>query len=578
MAEFKDDKYNEDETLYFNHGKITDINISDEMRSNFLQYSMSVIIDRALPDVRDGLKPVHRRVLWAMYSVGNTPDKPHIKSANIVGEVLGKYHPHGDTAAYETMVRMAQDFSYRYPLVDGHGNFGSVDGDEAAAMRYTEARMSKISMELLSDIRKETIEWKDNYDARFKEPVVLPSRFPNLLVNGSMGIAVGMATNMAPHNLKEAINAIIATIDNPEITIAELMNNYISGPDFPTGGYIMGRSGIKKAYETGRGSIIIRSKIDIEELSGGRKRLVVTEIPYLINKSQLVEKIAQLVRDKEIEGITSLVDESNRKGIRIVMDVRKDIQVEVLLNQLYRLTSLQTSFGVNNNVLVNNRPMLLNLKELIGCYIDHQINVIEKRTRFDLQKAQERAHILEGFKIVLDNIDEVVHTIRSSKDDDVALNSLKDKFGLDDIQAKAILDMRLRRLTGLERDKILAELAELYTTIDDLKDILANHDRVLTIIKNELTIIRDKYSDERRTKILEGDINVEDEELIPESGIIVSMTTNGYVKRLPIDTYRTQNRGGRGIKGLGLNDDDSVEQNIVMSTHEFLLLFSNTLI
>lgn len=575
MAEFKDDKYNEDETLYFNHGKITDINISDEMRSNFLQYSMSVIIDRALPDVRDGLKPVHRRVLWAMYSVGNTPDKPHIKSANIVGEVLGKYHPHGDTAAYETMVRMAQDFSYRYPLVDGHGNFGSVDGDEAAAMRYTEARMSKISMELLSDIRKETIEWKDNYDARFKEPVVLPSRFPNLLVNGSMGIAVGMATNMAPHNLKEAINAIIATIDNPEITIAELMNNYISGPDFPTGGYIMGRSGIKKAYETGRGSIIIRSKIDIEELSGGRKRLVVTEIPYLINKSQLVEKIAQLVRDKEIEGITSLVDESNRKGIRIVMDVRKDIQVEVLLNQLYRLTSLQTSFGVNNNVLVNNRPMLLNLKELIGCYIDHQINVIEKRTRFDLQKAQERAHILEGFKIVLDNIDEVVHTIRSSKDDDVALNSLKDKFGLDDIQAKAILDMRLRRLTGLERDKILAELAELYTTIDDLKDILANHDRVLTIIKNELTIIRDKYSDERRTKILEGDINVEDEELIPESGIIVSMTTNGYVKRLPIDTYRTQNRGGRGIKGLGLNDDDSVEQNIVMSTHEFLLLFSN---
>ncbi|MBR2801007.1 MAG: DNA gyrase subunit A [Erysipelotrichaceae bacterium] len=575
MADINDDKYNEDESLYFNHGKITDINISNEMRDNFLSYSMSVIIDRALPDIKDGLKPVHRRVLWAMYSIGNTPDKPHIKSANIVGEVLGKYHPHGDTAAYDTMVRMAQDFSYRYPLVDGHGNFGSVDGDEAAAMRYTEARMSKISLEMVQDIRKETIDWKDNYDARFKEPVVMPSRFPNLLVNGSMGIAVGMATNMPPHNLNEAIDAIIATIDDPEISVVELMDKYISGPDFPTGGYIIGRSGIRKAYETGRGSIICRSRIDVEEMKNGKKRLIVREIPYLVNKAMLVEKIASLVRDKVIDGITSLVDESNRNGIRIVMEVRKDVQVDVLLNQLYRLTQLQTNYGVNNNVLVDNRPMLLPLKEIIRYYIEHQIEVIERRTRFDLNKAQERAHLLEGLKIAVDNIDEVVHTIRSAKDNDEAMKNLMERFGLDEVQAKAILEMQLRRLTGLEREKIVNELNELYVTIDDLKDILNNHGRVLEIIKNELTVIKEKYGDKRRTEILEGEYSMEDEELIPEGGVIISMTKNGYIKRLPIDTYRAQNRGGRGIKGLGLNEDDDVEQNVAMSTHDFLLLFSN---
>lgn len=575
MSDNQEKDFVEEEVSFFNHGKVTDINISNEMRDNFLSYSMSVIIDRALPDVRDGLKPVHRRVLWAMYSIGNTPDKGHIKSANIVGEVLGKYHPHGDTAAYETMVRMAQDFSYRYPLVDGHGNFGSVDGDEAAAMRYTEARMSKISMELVSDIKKETIDWKDNYDARFKEPVVLPSRFPNLLVNGSMGIAVGMATNMAPHNVSETIDAIIATIDNPDITVLELMENHIFGPDFPTGGYIIGRSSIRKAFETGRGSIIIRSKIDIEEMKNGKKRLIVKEIPYLVNKSLLVEKIATLVREKVIDGITSLVDESNRKGIRIVIEVRKDVQVEVLLNQLYRLTQLQTSFGVNNNVLVNNQPMLLPLKQIIRYYIEHQIEVIERRTRFDLNKAQERSHILEGLKIALDNIDAVVHTLRSSKDNETALRSLMDNFGLDEIQAKAIMEMQLRRLTGLERDKIFDELHDLYTQIADLKDILANHSRVLTIIKEELLTIKEKFKDRRRTEIIDGEYSMEDEELIPEESVIISMTKNGYVKRLPIDTYRSQNRGGRGIKGMTLNEDDDVEQNVVMSTHDFLMLFSN---
>ena len=563
------------EDFEFNHGRIKDVNISSEMRENFLSYSMSVIIDRALPDIRDGLKPVHRRVLWAMYSIGNTPDKPHIKSANIVGEVLGKYHPHGDTAAYDTMVRMAQDFSYRYPLVDGHGNFGSIDGDGAAAMRYTEARMSKISMELLQDIKKETIDWKDNYDARFKEPVVLPSKFPNLLVNGSTGIAVGMATNMPPHNLCEAIDATIAVMENPDISVKELMDNYISGPDLPTGGYIVGRTGIKQAYETGKGTITIRSKVDVEEEKNGKKRLIVREIPYQTNKSNLVEKIATLARDKQIDGITGLTDESNLNGIKIVIDLRRDVQVDVILNQLYRLTQLQTTLSINNNVLVNNQPMLLSLKEILRFYIKHQVDVIERRTNFDLQKAQERAHILEGLKIALNYVDEIIDLIKKSKDSNVALDALMEKYSLSEIQARSILDMQFKRLTGLERDKIISELDDLYITINDLKDILANHSRVLEIIKNELLEIKERFGDERRTEIIEGDTTVEDESLIPVSDVIISMTINGYIKRLPVDTYKTQNRGGRGVKGMTLHEDDIIDQNIFMSTHDHLLLFTN---
>ena len=559
----------------FNHGKIKQVNIAKEIRDSFLDYSMSVIVSRALPDVRDGLKPVHRRILYAMYDMGITSDKPHKKSARIVGEVLGKYHPHGDTAVYYSMVRMAQTFSFRYPLIDGHGNFGSIDGDEAAAMRYTEARMSKISLELLKDINKETIDWADNYDASEKEPSVLPSKFPNLLVNGSTGIAVGMATNMPPHNLSETIDATIAVMENPDITVSELMDSYIKGPDFPTGAYIVGRSGIKQAYETGRGSIVVRSKIDVEEMDNGKKRIIVREIPYQVNKAVLVEKIASLVREKTIEGITSLGDESNRDGIRIVMETRKDIQPDVILNQLYRLTSLQTSFGVNNVVLVNNKPMLLGIKDILKYYIEHQIEVVQRRTAYDLKKAEERAHILEGLKIALDNIDAIIETIKNSKDNADAMNQLMTRFGLDEIQSKAILDTQLRRLSGLEREKILEELRNLMITIDDLKDILANHSRVVTIIKNELLEIKEKYGDERMTEIIEGDIDVEDEDLIPVGDVIISMTVNGYIKRMPIDTYKTQNRGGRGIKGMTLNEDDIVDQSITMSTHDYLMMFTN---
>jgi len=560
---------------YFNHGNMREVNISSEMREDFLSYSMSVIIDRALPDVRDGMKPVHRRVLWAMYDAGFLPDKAHVKSANIVGEVMGKYHPHGDTAIYDTMVRMAQPFSYRYPLVDGHGNFGSLDGDGAAAMRYTEARMSKISLELLQDIKKNTIDFRDNYDARHKEPIALPSRFPNLLVNGSMGIAVGMATNMPTHNLSECIDGIFAVMDNPDITIPELME-YIPGPDFPTGGYIIGRSGIRQAYETGRGSIICRSKVDIEELSQGRHKLTVKEIPYLVNKQMMFDKIHDLAKEKIIDGISSMVDLSNdRNGIRIEIELKKDVQPEVVLNQLYKMSPLQSSFGVNNNVLVNNRPMLLSLKDIINYYIKHQIDVIVRRTKFDLEEDEKRAHILEGLKIALDNIDEVVDIIKKSKDDEEALFKLNERFGIDDIQGKAILDMQLRRLTGLSRDKIIAELNELYEEIKDLKDILANHSRVLQIIKDELTIIKDKYGDKRRTEIIEGDLDVEDEDLIPEGDVVISLSTKGYIKRLPINTYKLQNRGGRGIKGMSLNEDDVVDQNITMSTHDHLLLFTD---
>ncbi len=560
---------------YFNHGNIKEVNISSEMREDFLSYSMSVIIDRALPDVRDGMKPVHRRVLWAMYDAGFLPDKPHVKSANIVGEVMGKYHPHGDTAIYDTMVRMAQPFSYRYPLVDGHGNFGSLDGDGAAAMRYTEARMSKISLELLQDIKKETVDFRDNYDARHKEPVVLPSRFPNLLVNGSMGIAVGMATNMPTHNLGETIDGIIAVMDNPDISTVELMEK-IPGPDFPTGGYIVGRSGIRQAYETGKGSIVMRSKVDIEEMHQGRHKIIIREIPYLINKLAMFEKIHQLAKEKIIDGISELKDLSNdRNGIRIEIELKKDVQPDVVLNQLYKLTPVQSSFGINNNVLVDNRPMLLSLKEIINCYIDHQIEVIRRRTQYDLNEDEKRAHILEGLKIALDNIDRVIEIIRNSKDDDEAMLNLNHEFGIDEIQGKAILDMQLRRLTGLSREKIINELNELYVEIEDLKDILANHYRVVQIIKDELTAIKEKYGDKRRTEIIEGEISMEDEDLIPVEDVIISLSTNGYVKRLPIDTYRLQNRGGRGVKGMSLNEDDVVDQNVTMSTHDFLLIFTN---
>lgn len=563
------------DSRFFNHGNMKDVSISTEMRDDFLSYSMSVIIDRALPDVKDGMKPVHRRVLWAMYDGGFTPDKPHVKSANIVGEVMGKYHPHGDTAIYDTMVRMAQPFSYRYPLVDGHGNFGSLDGDGAAAMRYTEARMSKISLELLQDIKKDTIDFKDNYDARHLEPTVLPSRFPNLLVNGSMGIAVGMATNMPTHNLAESINAIIAQIDDPDIELNKLME-IMPGPDFPTGAYIVGRSGIRQAYETGKGSIIIRSKTEIKEMSGGKHMITVKEIPYLTNKQVMYDKIHDLAKNKIVEGISDMRDLSNdRNGIRIEIELKKDVQPEVVLNQLYKLSPLQSSFGINNNVLVNNAPMLLSLKQIIHYYIEHQIDVITRRTKYDLKQATDRAHILEGLKIAIDNINQIIEIIKSCKDEPEAYQKFFDLFGLDEVQSKAIMDMQMRRLTGLSRDKITLELDDLYKQIADLKDILANHSRLIETLKNELIAIRDKYKDERRTEIIDAEADMEDEDLIPNKDIVISLSTNGYIKRLPIDTYRLQNRGGKGVRGMGLNENDDVDQNIIMNTHDFLLLFTS---
>ena len=560
---------------FFNHGNMKEVNISSEMREDFLSYSMSVIIDRALPDVKDGMKPVHRRIMWGMYEAGFLPDKPHVKSANIVGEVMGKYHPHGDTAIYDTMVRMAQKFSYRYPLVDGHGNFGNVDGDGAAAMRYTEARMSKISLELLQDIKKDTIDFKDNYDARQKEPVVLPSRFPNLLVNGSMGIAVGMATNMPTHNLGECVDGVIAVMENPDISTNELMEK-IPGPDFPTGGFIIGKSGIRQAYETGKGSITIRSKVEIEELKNGKHLLVVKEIPYLVNKLVLRTKIAELANNKTIQGIVDMRDLTNdRNGIRIEIELKKEAQPEVVLNQLYKLSPLESTFGINNNVLVDNKPMLLSLKELIQCYINHQYDVITRRTKHDLAEDEKRAHILEGLKIAIDNIDRVVEIIKKSKNDAEAKAKFNEEFNIDDEQGEAILSMQLRRLTGLSRDNILDELKHLYAEIKDLKDILANHSRVVDIVKKELTQIKDKFSDKRRTEIIDAKIDMEDEDLIPVNDVIISLSTSGYIKRLPIDTYRLQNRGGRGVKGMTLNEDDVVDQSITLSTHDHLLMFTN---
>jgi DNA gyrase subunit A len=554
--------------------KIRQVNITSEMKTSFLDYAMSVIVARALPDVRDGLKPVHRRILYAMNDLGMHSDKPFKKSARIVGEVIGKYHPHGDVAVYDTMVRMAQDFSYRYMLIDGHGNFGSIDGDGAAAMRYTEARMSKIAMELLRDIQKDTIDYMDNYDGEEQEPVVMPAHFPNLLVNGTTGIAVGMATNIPPHHLGETIDATITIMEDPDITVVDLME-IIKGPDFPTGAYILGRSGIKQAYETGRGSIIVRAKVDTLEMANGKKQLIVSEIPYQVNKANLVEKIAQLVRDKLIEGITDLRDESNRDGIRVVIELRRDVQSEVILNQLYRMTALQTTFGVNMLALVDNAPKQLSIKEVLNHYIDHQVDVVIRRTNYDLNRAKDRAHILEGLRIALDFIDEVIAIIRSSKDDSSAMFSLIERFGLSEIQAKAILDMRLRRLTGLERSKIEEEYAQLMSAIADFEDILANHWRIMAIIKDELLEVKARFKDLRRTEVIEADLDMQDEDLIPVEDVVIAMTLNGYIKRTTIDTFHVQNRGGKGVKGMATHSDDIVDQFITMSTHDYLLLFTN---
>ncbi|HAK1554177.1 TPA: DNA gyrase subunit A [Listeria monocytogenes] len=556
--------------------RITEINLNKEMRTSFLDYAMSVIVARALPDVRDGLKPVHRRILYAMNDLGMTSDKAYKKSARIVGEVIGKYHPHGDTAVYFTMVRMAQDFSYRNMLVDGHGNFGSVDGDMAAAMRYTEARMSKISMELLRDINKDTIDYADNYDGSEREPVILPARFPNLLVNGSSGIAVGMATNIPTHHLGEVIDGVLALSHDPDITIRDLME-YIPGPDFPTAGMIMGRSGIRRAYESGRGSITVRGRVDIEEKKNGKETIVITEIPYQVNKARLVERIAELAREKKIDGITSLNDESDRSGMRIVIEVRRDISASVIVNNLFKMTALQTTFGINMLALVDNHPKVLNLKEILYHYLEHQKVVIRRRTEFELRKAEARAHILEGLRIALDNIDAIIKLIRGSKTSDVAKEGLMAQFNLSDKQAQAILDMRLQRLTGLEREKIEEEYQNLVALINDLKAILADDERILEIIREELEEIKVKYADKRRTEILAGDlVSLEDEDLIPEEEVAITLTKRGYIKRLPLSTYRSQRRGGRGIQGMSTHEDDFVEHLVATSTHDTLLFFTNT--
>ena len=553
---------------------IRKIQLTSEMKTSFMNYAMSVIVARALPDVRDGMKPVQRRIVYGMNELGCYSDKAYKKSARIVGEVMGKYHPHGDSSIYEALVRMAQDFSYRYMLVDGHGNFGSIDGDGAAAMRYTEARMSKISMELMRDINKDTIDFIPNYDGEEREPSVLPCRIPNLLVNGTTGIAVGMATNMPPHNIGEVIDAVIAVSKNPDITVLELMENYIQGPDFPTGGYILGKSAIKKAYETGNGLIVMRAKTEIEEHKG-RQRIVAYEIPYQVNKARLVEKIAHLARDKVVEGISDVRDESNREGIRIVIELKRDVQAEVILNQLYKLTSLQTTFGVNNIALVNNEPKTLTLKELIQYYLQHQEEVIRRRTQFELNKAEARAHILEGLKKALDHIDEIIQLIRTSRTTEIIQQRLMDEFGMSDKQAKAVREMQLQRLAGLEREKIEEELNNLLITIADLKDILANEERILEIIRNELLEMKEKYGDKRRTEIIQGTFDIEDEDLIPVEDVIISLTNNGYVKRMPVDTYKSQNRGGRGVKGMSTTQDDVISSLIHMSTHDDLLIFTN---
>jgi DNA gyrase subunit A len=554
--------------------KVLERDISAEMRGSFLAYAMSIIVSRALPDVRDGLKPVHRRVLYAMSELGMAPDKPYKKSARIVGEVIGKYHPHGDAAVYETMVRMAQDFSLRYPLVDGHGNFGSIDGDSAAAMRYTEARLSRVAMEMLRDLNKNTVDFVPNYDGEEQEPAVLPSRFPQLLVNGSSGIAVGMATNIPPHNLTEVIDGLQAMIRNPDITSLELMQ-WIKGPDFPTGAYILGREGIRQAYQTGRGTITMRARTEIEEV-GGKARIIVNELPYQVVKARLIEKIAELVRDKKIDGITDLRDESDRSGMRIVIELRRDVNPNVILNNLYKHTALQSTFGINMLALVNREPKVLSLRDMLYHYLQHQIEVIRRRTEFDLQKAEARAHILEGLRIALDHIDRIIALIRGSRTTEAAREGLMTEFSLSQEQAQAILDMRLQRLTGLEREKIEEEYAELLKNIAEYRAILADEQRVLDIISGELEEIKQKFGDARRTEITSGgDNEILDEDLIPQEEVVITITHTGYIKRLPLTTYRSQKRGGRGVVGMETKEDDFVEHLFVTNTHHYLLFFTN---
>ena len=566
----------EDMGEYNNHerDRKVAVNIVGEMRKSFLDYSMSVIVARALPDVRDGLKPVHRRILYTLYEEGMTPDKKYQKSANAVGAVMGHYHPHGDSAIYESMVRMAQDFTYRHTLVDGHGNFGSIDGDGAAASRYTEARLAKISMELLRDLNKDTVDFSENYDGQRKEPVVLPSRFPNILVNCNMGIAVGMATNIPPHNLGEVIDGCVAYIDNPDITVTELMQ-YIKGPDFPTAGVILGNGGIKRAYESGRGAITIRGMATVEE-THNKHRIVITELPYQVNKKALIQRIGELVRDKVIDGISNLSDESALEGIKIVIDVKKEANANVVLNNLYKHTQLQTSYGINFLMLVDGSPRTLGLREIIEKYIDHQKHVIYRRCQFDLKRYKDRLHILDGLKIALDNIDRVIKIIRESADDDEAKAGLMSNFSLSEVQSQAILDMRLKRLTGLEKSKIEEEIAELEKLVRELEEILASEEKILEVIKTEMLEIKDKYADERRTHIDMTAIDyIEDESLIPVENVVITLTNKGYIKRLPADTYKTQNRGGMGVKGMATNEEDFVEHLINATSHDYILMFTN---
>ena len=554
--------------------RIIDVNIEDEVKKSFIDYAMSVIVSRALPDVRDGLKPVHRRILYSMFELGVTPDKPYRKSARIVGDVLGKYHPHGETAVYDAMVRMAQDFSTRYPLVDGHGNFGSVDGDSAAATRYTEARLSRIAMELMADINKETVDFSPNFDETLKEPTVLPSKFPNLLVNGSSGIAVGMATNIPPHNLGEVIDSIVALIDNPDISMDQLIE-HVKGPDFPTGGIILGKDGIREAYSTGRGRIIVRAKAEIEETSSNRFQIVVTEIPYQVNKARLIERIAELVREKRIEGISEIRDETDRTGMRIVIELKRDANPNVVLNSLYKHTQMQDTFGVILLALVDGQPRIMNLKEILIHYTNHQKEVIVRRTRYDLERAQARAHILEGLLIALDHIDAVITLIRNSRTVQIAREGLIKNFSLTEKQAQAILDMRLQRLTGLEREKIQQEYAELQETIKYLNDILANEHMVYDVIKKELTEIKEEYADERRTHITSAADDIDVEDLIQEHDVVITLTHFGYVKRTPLSTYKSQRRGGKGIIALQTRENDFVEDIYITSTHNRLLFFTS---
>lgn len=554
---------------------LVNVNLTSEMKTSFIDYAMSVIVSRALPDVRDGLKPVHRRILYGMNELGVTPDKPHKKSARITGDVMGKYHPHGDSSIYEAMVRMAQWWSYRYMLVDGHGNFGSMDGDGAAAQRYTEARMSKIALEMLRDINKNTVDFIDNYDANEREPIVLPARFPNLLVNGATGIAVGMATNIPPHNLAESIDAVKLVMDNPEATTRDIME-VLPGPDFPTGALVMGKSGIHRAYETGKGSIVLRSRTEIEEMKNGRERIVVTEFPYMVNKTKVHEHIVRLVQEKRIDGITAVRDESNREGVRFVIEVRRDASAHVILNNLFKLTQMQTNFSFNMLAIQNGVPKILSLREILLAYIEHQKEVVTRRTAFDKDKAEARAHILAGLLIALDHIDEVIRIIRNSETDAEAQAELMAKFELSERQSQAILDMRLRRLTGLERDKIQSEYDELIALIADLADILAKPERVLTIIREELDEVKRKFADKRRTELMVGEVlSLEDEDLIEEADVLITLSNKGYIKRLNQDEFTAQKRGGRGVQGTGVKDDDFVKELVSTSTHDRLLFFTN---